>query len=145
MANYREEIQNVSRDLIESAFDIVDSIGSYGLKGNKKLFSGYHVEHKVINRKVKEGSRTKRFYAKDHNFWKKNNQLPPEYENKIICADSSKLLKNLPDKRIEEADLGYFWEVTTFRGLSCKIFHLIYNILKNTCFQFGGFEFEHST
>ena len=103
MIKYREFLDglNISTDLTNKAFDIIDSIGSYGLKGSKRLFSGYNAERKVINRKAKEQSRSKHYYANDHNFSKVNNELPSEYENKIICADSSEFLKKLPDNCID--------------------------------------------
>jgi len=103
MTKYRELLDclDISRDLADKAFDIIDSIGSYGLNGNKRLFSGYNAERKVVNRKAKEERRSKHFYAKDNNFSKINNELPIEYENKIICADSLHFLKKLPDNCID--------------------------------------------
>ncbi|NLY85648.1 MAG: site-specific DNA-methyltransferase [Tissierellia bacterium] len=103
MVKYREFLDglSISEDLIKEAFDVINSIGSYGLKGSKRLFSGYNAERKVVNRKAKEQSRSKHYYANDHSFSKVNNELPPEFENKIICADSLQLLKKLPDNCID--------------------------------------------
>lgn len=103
MVKYREFLDrlSISTDLIDKVFDIVNSIGSYGLKGSKRRFSGYNAERKVANRKVKEQNRSKHYYANDNNFSKVNTELPSEYENKIICADSLELLKKLPDNCID--------------------------------------------
>jgi len=103
MVKYRELLDelNISKELIDRAFDIINSIGSYGLKGKKRRFSGYNAERKVVNRKEKEQDRSKHYYANDNNFSKVNNELPSEYENKIICADSKEFLKKLPDNCID--------------------------------------------
>lgn len=103
MLKYRELLDSlaISPDLADRAYDIVNSIGSYGLNGNKRLFSGYNAERKVSNRKEKEKNRSKYFYAYGHNFSKVNNELPSEYENRIICADSLEFLRKLPDNCID--------------------------------------------
>ncbi|MEM3845360.1 MAG: DNA methyltransferase, partial [Candidatus Parvarchaeota archaeon] len=41
------------------------------------------------------------YYARENNFSKVNNEIPKAFENKIICADSEKLLKELPDNCID--------------------------------------------
>jgi len=103
IAKYRKFLDglSISTDLINKIFDVVNSIGSYGLKRNKRLFYGYDGERKVVNRKTKEQNRSKHYYANDHNFSKVNNKFPSEYENKIICADSLHFLKKLPDNCID--------------------------------------------
>ena len=103
MVKYREFLDefDISSGLTDKAFDIINSIGSYGLNGNKRLFAGYNAERKVVNRKAKEQNRSKHYYANDNNFSKINTELPPEYENKIICADSLQFLKKLPDNCID--------------------------------------------
>ncbi|MGI6706274.1 MAG: DNA-methyltransferase [Clostridia bacterium] len=103
IVKYREFLNglSVSKDLINKAFDIINSIGSYGLNGSKRLLSGYNAERKVVNRKAKEQSRSKHYYANDNDFSKVNNELPSEYENKIICADSLQFSKKLPDNCID--------------------------------------------
>lgn len=87
--------------LRDNVFNLVNSIGSYGIKGKKRCFSGYNSERKVVNRKAKELNRSKHYYANNNNFSKQNNDLPSEYENRIICADSLELLKQLPDNCID--------------------------------------------
>ena len=85
----------------KAVFDVVDSIGSYGLKGSKRMFVGYNAERKVRSRKVKEKSRSKHYYANDNDFSRKNNPLPEDSVNKIVCADSLDYLKTLPDNCID--------------------------------------------
>lgn len=58
-------------------------------------------EIKVINKKEKSNIRGKYYYALDNDFSKANNQIPEDYENKIICADSLETLKKLPDNCID--------------------------------------------
>ena len=103
MVKFREFLSTlgINDALKDVAFEIVNKIGSYGLRGSKRHFAGYNAERKVTNRKAKEQDRGKHYYANDNNFSKINNQLPFEYENKIICADSLELLKKLPDNCID--------------------------------------------
>lgn len=92
---------NGSEGFAEAVFDAVDSIGSYGLKGSKRMFVGYNAERKVRSRKVKEKNRSKHYYANDNDFSRKNNPLPEDSVNKIVCADSLDYLKTLPDNCID--------------------------------------------
>lgn len=103
MVKYRDFMSALgfNESLKEAAFEIVNKIGSYGLRGSKRHFAGYNAERKVSNRKAKEQDRGKHYYANDNAFSKTNNPLPSEYENKIICADSLELLKKLPDNCID--------------------------------------------
>jgi DNA modification methylase len=50
---------------------------------------------------MKIQKRTIAFYAKDSDFSRNVNELPTEYENKIICNDSETVLKKLPDNCID--------------------------------------------
>ncbi|RKZ28601.1 site-specific DNA-methyltransferase, partial [bacterium] len=79
----------------------IESIRSYGLKNGKRNFVDYNKERKVKHRAKKEEKRGRYYYAKNNNFSKKNNKIPTEYENKIICDDSLKILKQLPDNCID--------------------------------------------
>ncbi len=92
---------SIPKQVMDAAFDAVDKIGSYGIKGGKRHFSDYNAERKVANRKKKEADRGKHYYANDNGFSATNNALPAEYENKIICADSLDILKKLPDNCID--------------------------------------------
>ena len=79
----------------------IESIGSYGIKSGKRIYVGYNKERKVQNRQEKIARRNSYYYALNSNFSTELNQIPKEYENKIICADSEQLLKNLPDNCID--------------------------------------------
>ena len=100
---YREFLDGLSIDraLSDAAFDLVDKIGSYGLRGKKRHFSGYNAERKVSDRKAKEQNRGRHYYANDNPFSKINSEIPLEFENKIICADSLELLRRLPDNCVD--------------------------------------------
>ena len=71
------------------------------MRGSKRHFAGYNAERKVTGRKAKEQNRGKHYYANDNDFSKINSEIPPEYENKIICADSLELLRKLPDNCVD--------------------------------------------
>lgn len=79
----------------------VSNIRSYGIRNKKRIYIGYNEEKKVTNREYKKKNRGQYFYAQDNNFSKKNNELPKEFENKIICGDSLEILKKLPDNCID--------------------------------------------
>jgi len=79
----------------------IENIKSYGVKGNKRIYVDYNKERKVKNRALKEKLRNPFFYAKNHNFSRKNNKLPDEFVNKIIVGDSEEILKKFPDNSID--------------------------------------------
>lgn len=85
----------------KSIQNTVENIGSYGIRGNKRLYVGYNKERKVADRKNKEVRRGKHYYANDHEFLKHNNTLPDEYQNKFVRGDSEAVLKQLPDNCID--------------------------------------------
>jgi DNA modification methylase len=90
-----------SNSILYSIYEQINNIGSYGIKGGKRVFVGYNKERKVANRKSKEEERNKFFYARDNKFSKINNTLPKKFNNQIICADSEEFLKLLPDNCID--------------------------------------------
>ena len=79
----------------------IENIKSYGLKSGKRLYVGYNKERKVKGRKQKVEDRGIYYYAQNNEFSKKNNEIPKEFENKIICKDSEEFLKKLPDNCID--------------------------------------------
>ena len=91
----------LKKDLFENLIKEIENIKSYGLKGRKRIFVGYDKERKVKDRKKKEFERGKYFYARGHNFSRKNNELPEEFVNKIIVGDSEEVLKKLPENCID--------------------------------------------
>ncbi|MCX7956788.1 MAG: site-specific DNA-methyltransferase [Endomicrobia bacterium] len=88
-------------EIFNKVMNSIEKIKSYGLKGNKRILVGYNKERKVKNRKQKEIERGKYYYAKPHNFSKKNNKLPDDFKNKIIVGDSETILKQLPENCID--------------------------------------------
>ncbi len=106
MTALREYLQTIVKEdsdelLAESILRAIESIKSYGIRGKRRVYQGYNAERKVTGRKDKEKARGKYFYAEDNNYREARNQLPFEYENKIICEDSERFLKNLPDNCID--------------------------------------------
>jgi DNA modification methylase len=87
--------------ILENIAENIEKIRSYGLKGEKRIYIGYNRERKVKDRKKKEIERGKFYYAKDHRFSKINNNLPPEFVNRIIVGDSEEILKRFPDNCID--------------------------------------------
>ena len=79
----------------------IEKIKSYGIQGKKRNYIDYNKERKVKNRNQKEKKRGQFFYAQDNNFSKGSNEIDKQYENKIICDDSEKVLKNIPDNTID--------------------------------------------
>jgi len=97
-----KDINNkLNNPIINAIIKEIESIKSYNLKGNKRVFAHYNKERKVKNRKSKEENRGKHYYTKDNSFNTKNNELPYEFADAIICEDSYKALKNLPDNCID--------------------------------------------
>ena len=87
----------LEHELIEN----IERIGSYGIQGRKRNFVDYNKERKVKGRREKEQARGSYYYAKDSAFSKKENLLPAEFTNTIICGDSAVVLKKLPDNCID--------------------------------------------
>lgn len=94
---YNLSLQNPLTEAIRE----IENIKSYGIKSGKRLYVDYNKERKVKNRKQKVKDRGIFYYARNNNFSKINNEIPKEFENKIICADSEELLKKLPDNCID--------------------------------------------
>lgn len=103
MVKYKATLDalNIDSALKDAAYAIINDIGSYGLKGKKRRFVGYNAERKVANRKAKEQDRGKHYYANDNGFSRQNNAMPEKYQDRVICADSLELLKQLPDNCID--------------------------------------------
>ncbi|HOV14139.1 MAG TPA: DNA methyltransferase [Spirochaetota bacterium] len=88
-------------NLLKKIIEKIDSIKSYGIKGNKRVYIGYNDERKVVNRDKKVEKRGQFYYADNNNFSKENNIIPDNFVNKIICGDSKEILKKLPDNCID--------------------------------------------
>jgi DNA modification methylase len=81
--------------------DAVDSIRSYGLKSEKRVYAGYNDERKVKGRLKKVAAREPYFYAANHNHSQTNHPCPAQFKNKIVCGDSEDVLKKLPDNCVD--------------------------------------------
>jgi len=79
----------------------LDSVRSYGLDSGRRLYVGYNAERKVANRKAKEKTRKKHYYANNHGFSTTNVDVPREFVDKLICGDSEEVLKQLPDNCVD--------------------------------------------
>ncbi len=94
-------LNNDSKYIVQQIYEAISNIKSYGLKSGKRVYVDYNKERKVINRKEKEEKRQQFYYTKDNNFSKINNEIPLDFENKILCGDSFEILKKLPDNCID--------------------------------------------
>ena len=93
---------NLTNDeLIDQIHEAIYSIKSYGINGKKRVYVGYNTERKVTDRKTKVKTRSSHFYTQDADFSTASNQLPPEFNRKIVCGDSEDVLKDLPDNCID--------------------------------------------
>jgi len=88
-------------DIANKLLVSIESIKSYGLNNGKRNYADYNKERKVGNRKQKVQNRGIYYYAQNNDFSRKNNEIPKEFENKIICGDSLKVLKKIPDNCID--------------------------------------------
>ena len=79
----------------------IAGIGSYAVRGGRREFVGFNRERKVQNRADKEKKRGKLAAARAAGFSPENRELPPEFQNKIIRADSAEFLRRLPDNCID--------------------------------------------
>jgi DNA modification methylase len=91
----------VHEDEFEEILRKIEGIGSYGLKAGRRIYTGYNKERKVRNRPDKILRRNSCYYALNHNFSEKNNEIPKEFENTILCSDSEEVLKKLPDNCVD--------------------------------------------
>jgi DNA modification methylase len=89
------------RNPFQQLVEEIERIGSYGIKGRKRIFVDFNKERKVIDRKSKEERRGIYFYAQGHPYKKKNNEVPEEFVNQIICGDSEVILKKLPENCVD--------------------------------------------
>lgn len=92
-----ENKNNILLDIINK----IDSVGSYGIKGGKRIYNNFNSERKVLNRKKKVEKRGIHYYANNNNFSKENVDFPTEFLDKIVCADSEQFLKKLPNNCVD--------------------------------------------
>lgn len=154
VAKFKNEIFNLlKRDgltlentIFPFIIDKIEGIGSYGIRGSKRIFIGYDKERKVKNRQLKILRRGAFFYARDTTFSKEENKVPEEFLDKIICGDSEEVLKKLPSNCVDliftsppyNFGLGYD---TTEDGIDWnKYFDKLFRIFKECIrvLKYGG-------
>jgi len=82
--------------VFQELFDRVGSIGSYGIRGGKRIYATYNRERKVRGRKERVRKRRPWYYAADNGFSPENRDLLEEFRNRIIAGDSVSVLQGLP-------------------------------------------------
>ncbi|MCL5067545.1 MAG: hypothetical protein M1368_04235, partial [Thaumarchaeota archaeon] len=90
-----------SKNIFGSIISELESIGSYGVRGGKRLYVGFNDERKVKDRKAKVAKRSMHFYTAGNDFAKGENVLPKKFENQAVCGDSAIILKELPDNCVD--------------------------------------------
>ncbi|GHU23518.1 hypothetical protein FACS1894172_12920 [Spirochaetia bacterium] len=86
--------------LLSNVLDELLKIRSFSTSNGKTVFKTFNKEKKVTG---KDENKKKRlgyeYYKKEFSLY--NNDVPSEFQNKIICSDSLELLKKLPDNCID--------------------------------------------
>lgn len=97
------EQKNLPREqnLLTLLLEEITSIKSYGISSGKRLYAGYNIERKAVNRKKKELNRGLYYYARDPGFLPHNTVPGESYTDKIICGDSGIILKGIPDNSVD--------------------------------------------
>lgn len=137
---------NLNKNLIIDAYDIVNNIGSYAVRGGKRKFYGYNAERKVSNRRTKEQDRGKYFYAYGNDYSEVNNDFPKDFVNKVICGDSLEVLKKLPDNCVDiiftspPYNFGLEYDAHNDTASWKKYYDMLFNIFKECIrvLKYGG-------
>lgn len=103
LAQFKNVCMNINPKscFLNLVIERIEKIGSYGIKGRKRIFIGYDKDIKVLDKKNKSKQRKSYFYTGNICFNKENNILPEKYQDKIITGDSEEILKRLPDNSID--------------------------------------------
>lgn len=114
LAAFEEEVRGLLRgrdgpgcdlsrmhQVFQELFDRVGSIGSYGIRGGKRIYATYNRERKVRGRKERVRKRGPWYYAADHGFSPENRDLPEEFRNRVIAGDSVSVLQGLPPQCVD--------------------------------------------
>lgn len=103
---FKEEVNKLSKEEslnknhpILRLLQKIKSIKAYSIKSGKRFYVDYNKERKVKDRQDKVKKR--KAENKDNKFLMEKNNIPIKYKNKIICGDSLKVLKKLPDNCID--------------------------------------------
>jgi DNA modification methylase len=101
---FSSDVTSISQkagEVLQTVVDEVSKIGSYGIKSGKRQYVDFNSERKVQNRKAKVKNRAQYYYAQGNDFSEKNNELPKNLINQIICGNSLAVLKSFPDNSID--------------------------------------------
>ncbi len=93
--------QRGAETVLREALLAIEAIGSYGLRGGKRVFVGYNNERKVKHRRDKEKRRGRHYYANDHTFRRETREPPARFVDRIVCGDSGEVLADLPDNCVD--------------------------------------------
>ena len=88
------------KNILHAVQEKISTLGGFSRRGGTSNFTDYNKEVKVKNRVGKEQQRNKLGYARD-DFSREVNAVPAKFDNQIICGDSAKILKKLPDNSID--------------------------------------------
>ncbi|MCS4537870.1 MAG: site-specific DNA-methyltransferase [Thaumarchaeota archaeon] len=92
---------NLEDSVLSTLISKIESIGSYGIKGGKRIFVDYNIERKVSQRKSKIRQRGSIFYTEEGSFLRKNNNVPDQFVNRILQGNSLNVLKSFPSNCID--------------------------------------------
>ncbi len=87
--------------ILKSLCEEVSKIGNYGIRAGKRQYVGFNTERKVRDRRRKEQQRRQYFYAQENEFSETNVEFPLEFVDKIVCGDSSEILKAVPPNSVD--------------------------------------------
>ena len=96
-ANGHQSVETILRETLQA----IEEIGSYGIRGRKRVFVGYNDERKVMHRRDKERRRGRHYYANDHIYKRDSTEPPASLTNRIVCGDSTEVLARLPDNCVD--------------------------------------------
>lgn len=97
---YIEKQQNQTRKLLANVLAELLKIRSFSSANGKIVFKSFNKE-KRVNRKAENRKKRLGYEAFQKHFDPNNNEVPQEYQNKILCADSLQQLKQFPDNCID--------------------------------------------
>lgn len=83
-----------------SILEAIESVGSYGVSGRKRVYAGFNSERKVQNRKARVARRGLHYYAQTEGL-PGETSIPAPFRNQIVTGDSREVLRALPDGCID--------------------------------------------
>ena len=93
--SFKRQLEGELASEIEAA---VESVKSYGYSNGVKRFVGYGAERKTKDRARKTRAR---LGERERGPVQQDNEMPAEYQNKMICGDSLDVLAKIPDNSVD--------------------------------------------